>query len=317
MKNKLVLALILIVGLVVFCAVRDFIIKNVVVGVVSNVTGAPTRIGGFSLSIIKQTVSIADLKMYNPKGFPEDVLVDMPKIAVSYDLGALLKGKLHLKQLDIDLKEIGLAKNKQGKLNVDSLKIVEEQKKNKGNKKSDKVIAIQIDLVSLSMGRVVNKDYSVEGPAVIKVYEINLKKTYKNITSVQQLSALIMAEPLKAAGIQGAKIYGVMMLTGVAALPVAVVFTLAGKDYAQANFDLSWDRAYDLGMKQLQNSGKIKNGDRKKGIIHAEVNGAGVALQLKKITDLKTQITVSARKFGLPQPEISSGILYRISQELK
>jgi uncharacterized protein involved in outer membrane biogenesis len=318
MQKKIKIAILLVVILFGFCLVRDFIIKSIIGTVASSVTGAPTHIGGLSLSIIKQSIRISDFKMYNPSGFPRDVLVDIPKIGVSCNIGALLKGKIHLKQLDIDLKELGLAKNKEGKLNVDSLKIVEDQKsEKKGDQKPAKEMKIQMDVVNLSMGRVVNKDYNVEGPPVIKVYDINLKKAYKNITSAQQLAALIMAEPLKAAGIQGAKIYGVMMLTGVVALPVAAVFTFVGKDHAGADFDVSWDRAYEIGLKQLQKAGKIKAENKQNGVIDANVNGAGVTLKLKKVTANKTHIVVSARKFGLPQPEISAGILYRISDELK
>ena len=319
MPKKIKIIILVVVAIVGFCLVRDFAIKSIIGTVASSITGVPTHIGGLSLSIIKQSVRISDFKMYNPGGFPRDILVDIPKIGVTCNMGALLKGKIHLKQLDIDLKELGLAKNKEGKLNVDSLKIVEEQKnqKERGDRKPAKEMAMQMDMVNLSMGRVVNKDYSVEGPPVIKVYDINLKKTYKNINSAQQLAALIMAEPLKAAGIQGAKVYGVMMLTGVAALPVAAAFTFAGKDHAEADFNVSWDRAYDSGLKQLQKAGKIKTQNKQHGVIDANVSGAGVTLKLKKVTDNKTHIVVSARKFGLPQPEISAGILYRISDELK
>jgi len=318
MQKKIKIVILAVVILFGFCLVRDFLIKSIVGTVASSVTGTPTHIGGLSLSIIKQSVRISDFKMYSPSGFPRDVLVDIPKIGVVYNMGALLKGRIHLKQLDIELKELGLAKNKEGKLNVDSLKIVESQKaEERGVKKPAKEMAIRMDTVNLSMGRVVNKDYSVAGPPVIKVYDINLKKTYKNITSAQQLAALIIAEPLKAAGIQGAKIYGVMMLTGVAALPVTAAFTFAGKDHAEADFDVSWDRAYAIGLKQLQKAGKVKTENKQNGVIYANVNGAGVTFKLKKVTDNKTHIVVSARKFGLPQPEISAGILYRISDELK
>ncbi len=319
MKKKIILILLSFVVIVVFSIARDFIIKNIVTVVATNLTGAPTHIGGFSLSIIKQSIRISDFKMYNPKEFPRDILVDIPNIGVTCNMGALLKGKIHFKQMDIDLKELGLAKNKQGKLNVDSLKIVEDQKsaKDKGVKKPAKELAIQMDVVNLSMGRLVNKDYSAEGQPIIKVYDINLKKSYKNITSAQQLAVLIMSEPLKAAGIKGAKIYGAMLLTGVAVLPVAAAFTFAGKDYAEGDFNVSWDQAYESGIKQLERAGKIKSGNQQNGVISANVNGAGITLRLKKIKDNKTHIIVSARKFGLPQVETAAGILYRLSEELK
>lgn len=319
MKKILVIVLIVIIGLVALSIVRDSILKTVIASVASNITGAPVHIGGFSLGVIKQSVKITNFRMYNPKGFPKEILVDIPKLGVTLDLLALAKGKIHLKALDFELKELALTKNKEGKLNVDSLKVVEAGKEPKEEKakKPAKQMAMQMDVVNLNIGRVINTDYSAGEPPVVKVYDINIKKTYKNITSAQQLAALIIAEPLKAAGIQGLQIYAVTLITGVAALPVAAVFTLAGKDYAEQDFNAPWQQAYEAGLKALQNSGTVKKEDSLGGVISAEVGGSQVTLKLKKIDEGKTQIIVSARKFMLPQPEIAAGVMYKITEELK
>ncbi|MBP7088456.1 MAG: hypothetical protein KBB01_04070 [Candidatus Omnitrophica bacterium] len=317
MKKKLILIIICFLALVVFCALRDFVIKQVITLAASNITGAPTRIGGFSLSIIRQSVKITNFKMYSPKDFPPDVMVDIPLLGVSYDILPLIRGKIHLKELTLDLKEMGLIKNEEGKLNVDSLKLSEPKDKPDKPAKPVKQMSIQMDLVNLNIGRVVSKDYSVSGPTAIKVYDIGIKKTYKNINSAQQLAALIIAEPLKAAGIQGLGIYGASVLTGVAALPVAAVFTFAGKDYARSEYNVSWEKAYEVSLSILKTSGAVKKEDKTMGIINAEVGNSKVTLKLKKVTDKKTEITVSARKYMLPQPEVAAGIIYSISGKLK
>ncbi|MDP2946275.1 MAG: hypothetical protein Q8N61_02375 [bacterium] len=316
MQKKIRIIILAFVFLFGFCWVRDFFIKSLIGTVATSVTGAPTRVGGLSLSVIRQSVRISNFRMYNPKGFPKDILVDIPRIGVACNLAALTTGKIHLRQLDLEIKEIGMVKNKEGKLNVDSLKIAAEKSGEK-EKKPAKQLAMQIDIVSLGMGRVVSRDYSVEGQPVVKVYDINLKKTYKNITSAQQLAALIISEPLKAAGIQGLKVYGVSMLTGVAALPVMAAFTFAGKDYAQETFNVTTQRAYDAGLQAIKMAGKVKRENRDSGVINAEVNGARVTLKLKKLSEKSTQVTISARKFGLPQAEIASGVMYRLSEQLK
>jgi len=150
MRKKSVVLLVCLAALVFFCAARDRIIKEVMAAGISSVTGAPVEIGGLSLSIVKQTAVISDFKMYNPQGFSRDVLVDIPRIKVSCDAGALLKGKIYLKRLDIDLKEVGLAKNQQGELNVDSLKIVKDQKKTAGKEETKPAneMAIRIDVLT-------------------------------------------------------------------------------------------------------------------------------------------------------------------------
>jgi hypothetical protein len=314
MKKKIIIILICFLSLVVFSVTRDFVIKNIVTVVVTNVTGAPIRVGGFSLSIIRQSVKITNFRMYSPKGFPKDVMVDIPMMNVTCDVFSILKGKIYLKELAIDLREMGLVKNKDGKLNVDSLKI--SQAKEQAGKPA-KSMPLQIDLVQLNIGRVVSRDYGVSGEPVIKVYDVGVRKTYKNINSVQQLTALIIAESLKAAGIRGLGIYGVSMLTGVAALPVAAAFTFAGKDYAQQDYSVSWDKVYEVGLGVIKESGIVKKENKTTGVINADIRGAQVTLKLQELSNNSTRVTISARKFFLPQPEVAAGVMYRISEKLK
>jgi hypothetical protein len=320
MKKMVIMLILAVVLLTVFCVVRDFCIKSVVGTVATNITGAPVTIGSLSLSLVKQSIKITDFKMYNPKGFPKDILVDIPKIGVAWDIGALFAGKIHLRELDLEIKEIGMEKNKDGKLNVDSLKIVEEQKEamQKGIKPA-KQLPMQMDVVDLAMGRVVDKDYSAGGEPVVKVYDINLKKTYKNITSAQQLAALIITEPLKAAGIQGVKTYGAAMLTGVAALPVAAAFAFTAKDYSQETFRADMDKVYTASLEAIKKSGIVKKEVKAKSnsSIVGVVDGASVVCKLKALADSSIQVTISARKFALPKADIASGVMYKLKEELK
>ncbi|MCM8756551.1 MAG: DUF3568 domain-containing protein [Candidatus Omnitrophica bacterium] len=320
MSKRIKIIVLVIVIILGFCLVRDFFIKSIIETVISNLIGTPTRIGSFSLSVVKQSIKISNFKMYNPKGFPQDILIDIPQMGVEYDLGALLKGKVHFKRVDFELKEIAMVKNKEGKLNIDSLKIMEGKSKSTKEKKVEKPqkeIALHIDLMNLGIGRIVSKDYSVEGSEAIKVYDINLEKRYENINSLNQLVLLIIAEPLRSAGIQGLKVYTVSLLTGIAALPVAVAVTFAGRDYAQASLEVNRDKVYEIGLEMLKQMGVIKKEDSKEGVINAEVSGANVTFKLKKIDDKTTEITVYARKVGIPKPEIASGVIYKIQEQLK
>jgi hypothetical protein len=313
MKKKLILVLVFFIAVTAFCVVRDLVIRGVVGVVTTNVVGAPTHIGGFSLSILRQSVKITDFKMYSPPGFPHEVMVDIPLAYVSCDIFSFFSGKIHLKELTFNLKELTLTTNKEGKSNVNSLKIVEEGK----GKKFPKLPPMQMDLIQLNIGRIVEKDYSVHGPLAIKVHDVDIKRTYKNVNSLQQLIALLIAEPLKAAGINKLSQYGVSMLTGVAALPVAVAFTLAAKDYARQGYNASWSKAYEVSLSALKEAGTVKSENKETGIISAEVMGAQITLKLAKLSWFKTLITISARRFLLPQPEVAGGVMYRISDKLK
>ncbi len=309
--------ILLVVAIAIFAIgiIRDQIIKSVVTIVATEVVGAPVHIAGFSFGVFKQSVRISGFKIYNPKGFSRGILIDLSKINVVYDLRALFKQKLHLFYAEIELKEMGLEKNSKGELNVDALKVVKQGKTQET--KSSKQMPMQLDLVKLGIGKIVLKDYSAASTPSVKVYDININKSYKNITSAQQLTTLILVEPMKSAGIEGAKIYGVAMLAGVAVLPVSIAAKFIGRDSAQEDFTGNFDRIFEVSLATLRRMGKVTKEDKTRGIIDAEVDAAQVSLKITKKTGNKMAVVISARKYLLPKPEIAGGVLYEISDKLK
>ena len=305
---------IIVLGVVVFslaCIVilKDQIVKSVVTRAAATVIGTPVHMDSFSFSILRSSIRISGLKIYNPSGFPQGILVSCSKINVIYDRAALFKRKLHLVFLEIELDEMGLTKNKEGELNVDSLKVAQTSE-------PSKPMPMRIDLLTLGIGKIVYKDYSVGTEPAVRVQDVNIHKSYKDITSAEQLAVLILAEPVKAAGIKAAKIYGVAMLTGVAALPVGIAATFLGKDSVQQTTDAGFQRVYEVSLESVKRMGKLTKEDAVNGAIKANIQGAMVAIQLRKGSDNKTEITVSARKYVFPKPDIAGGVLYQIVDKL-
>ncbi len=304
----------IVMGIVVFFLIgivlaKDFIIKSVVTQVASKMIGAKVHMDGFSLSLLKSTINVSGFKIYNPSGFPEGILVSCPTIKVIYDREALLKNQQHFLLLEIELKEMGLTKNKEGKLNVDSLKIVKEPK-------SSPTTPMQIDLLNLKIGKIVYKDYTTGSEPSVRVHDVNKQHSYKSIPSAQQLALLVLAEPMKAAAIKNAQIYGVAMLSGVAFLPVAVAATFIGQDSVQEIVHANFDHVYKISLEVVGRMGKISKDDASNGAIKANIKGSNIALALKKKSDNETEITISARKYMLPQPDIAGGVLYQILDKL-
>ena len=257
--------------------------------------------------------------MYNPQGFPKEILIDMPQIYASCGIGALLGKKLHIKKIVINIKEIGIIKNKDGKLNVDSLKIMQKEEKPETERKGPgEQLPLKIDELILSVGKVVYRDYTVGQEPSVQVYEVNIKdKVYKNITSAQQLTALIISEPLKKTAISSAKVFAASTILGVGFLPAGVAITLMGKDSGQQTFNMPFDNVYEASLSLLKKSGSVTAENEKAGTIKAVVNKNDIHVQVKKITEKTTQLVVSAKKFFLPKPEIANGILLQISEKLK
>lgn len=313
--------LIIAVILIVFALLRDQIIKTAVSTAARQVTGAEVEIGGFSMSLLKQSVRVTGFKMYNPAGFSRAVLVDLPLAAVDCDVPALFKGRLHLKKVEVSLKEVGLERNKEGKLNVDALKVAQQPAQpSKGgaqDKKSSQPLALQIDMLTLEAGKLVMRDYSAGPEPSVKAYDINFKKSYKDITSAQQLTALILVESMKQAGIKGAGIYGAALLSETGIIPASVITTFAGKDSVEQELKVPLNRAYDAALQALQGMGRIVGEKKDEGVITASVQGADVTVNLKQVSASTTKITVSARKYMLPKTEVANEVLYRIAEQSK
>ena len=303
--------LFLLAGILVACVVaKDLILKGIVTAVATEVTGAPVHIGWFSLGVARPGVKVERLTLSNPAGFPQEAFLNVPLARVNYDLGAILKGRLHLPLVQLELKELVLVKNKGGANNVDSLKLVQEIKAQKGP--PPKVPPMQIDRLMLKIGRIVHKDYSGDKPLVL-VYTLNIDKEYRNITTPQQLALVVLSEPLKNAGIKGAAIYGAMAMTGIGLVPAVAAVTLTGQDKAEAMFEGSSEVVYAKALSVLKEQGSVVQ-EEKPGVIKAKVNASDVTVRLERMAKKSLRVTVSARKHFLPRHELAAGILYSIQE---
>ncbi|MDD5137957.1 MAG: AsmA family protein [Candidatus Omnitrophica bacterium] len=321
MKKILLIAVIVLIALSVIAVLKDQIIKNTVTMATSQITGAPTTIDSFSLGIIQQTVTVKGFKLYNPPGFPKEIFVDIPAIHVVFVLGDILKKNIHFKEIEIALKELVIIKDKEGKLNVDALKVAEEPQKPKEGTTQEQPtgqMPLQIDLLKLSIGKIIYKDYSKGETPKIEVYDLGYKqKTYQNITSAQQLVALILSEAMKGTAIKGAKIYAASAILGVGFLPAGVAFTLMGKDSAQNDFNIPFEKVYTVALNTVKTLGQVKSEDKNSGTIKVLIDKDDVTVKVQSVTEKTTRVIVQARRLLLPRPQIAGGVLQQMIDKLK
>jgi uncharacterized protein involved in outer membrane biogenesis len=84
-------------------------------------TGMDAEIGRFQLGIAEPTITIQDMKIYNPPSFGGTPFLEIPEIHVEYDRSALARRELHLTLLRFNLGELDIVKNAQGQTNIFSL----------------------------------------------------------------------------------------------------------------------------------------------------------------------------------------------------
>jgi len=143
-------------------------------------------------------VSIEDLRLLNPPGYKDRVMLDMPEIYVDYNLPALIAGKVHLNKLRLNMSEFVVVKNEKGEINLNALNVVKEQK---GEKKvtpaeKAKMPDMQIDVLELKVGKVVYKDYSMGGLPRVQEFNINIDERYLNVDDPDKLVSLIVVKAI-------------------------------------------------------------------------------------------------------------------------
>ena len=195
-----------VVALVVLVLARNIVIKAAMETGARVVAGMPLSIQKFDLDIVNTSVDIEGLTLKNPAGFHDTALVDIPKIFVSYQRAAIFSGKIHLKNIEFDLKQFTVVKNEKGELNLDRLKALQGTQKAPAKARKEapeapaKPIPIQIDMMHLKIGKVVYVDYSSGNP-VTKEFLISVDQSYENITDLYSVVRLIVLKAMMSSGI--------------------------------------------------------------------------------------------------------------------
>ena len=194
-------AIVLVVIIALFFG-KNMIIKTSVTTGVKAMTGLKLSIRSMNVGVFKSLIGINELQLYNPSGFKDKLMMDLPEIYVDYNLGAIMGGKAHLEEVRLNLKEFIVVKNEAGELNLDSLRVVketegEEAEKDDSKKEKTEMPDIQIDLLELKIDKVVYKDYSKGGSPKVREFNVNIDERYENITDPQSFVRLIIVKALK------------------------------------------------------------------------------------------------------------------------
>ena len=90
------LFVVLIVLLLVFLVGKNIIVKVAVEQGVRAVTGLSLKMQSLDISLSKTYVRIAGLQLFNPAGFPEKIMVDLPEIYVVMTCRPCLRNRFTL-----------------------------------------------------------------------------------------------------------------------------------------------------------------------------------------------------------------------------
>ena len=106
----------LVVLMVVLFFARNFIARESVEFGAKKMTGFPLEIGSVNVGVFSSQVDVRDLKLMNPPEFQEKMFVDMPELYINYRLHSMLSGAPHINDMLINIKQLVIVKNGQGRL---------------------------------------------------------------------------------------------------------------------------------------------------------------------------------------------------------
>ena len=194
MKKIIKIVTVVLVLVIVMFFAKNIMARTIISAGVKAITGLKLGIKSMDVGVLRTLIGVRGLELFNPPGFKDSLMADVPEIYVDYDLGAFFKKKVHLNELRLNLKELIVVKNNKGELNLNSLKVVKKKKKTAG--KDAKKTHFQINALELKIGRVIYKDYSTGGAPKVREFNVDVEERYENITDPRALGKLIMFRAL-------------------------------------------------------------------------------------------------------------------------
>jgi uncharacterized protein involved in outer membrane biogenesis len=200
----------IVVGIIVVIFILLLVFKNVLIKIAveegtKRVTGLELAIGSMDVGFFAPKVDVTDMRLFNPAGFNDKIMIDIQKFLVDFELASFFKKRAHFKTLEVNLKELSVVRNKEQKLNIDALKSVGEKKqqgkKPVEQKEAKKAPQVTIDKLILKIGKVTYKDYLPGETPFTKTVNVGINEVYRDVTDPNKLVLLIVVRALESSGI--------------------------------------------------------------------------------------------------------------------
>ena len=88
-------------------------------------------------------------------------------------------------------------------------------------------------------------------------------------------------------------------------------------DSVKADFDTSYDNAFNISFDVAKSIGSIETSEKPTGWIKFLTDKNNVAIHIVKLTEETVQVTVSARKYATPRVQFARNILAKIGNKIK
>ena len=107
--------------LVIALAYRDWIAGQLAERKIRDLTGLEAEIGNVSFSLAEPKFTFNNFKLYNTPEFGGALLLDIPELHVEYDRSALRHHQVHITFMRVNVNELDVVRNGEGRTNLYSL----------------------------------------------------------------------------------------------------------------------------------------------------------------------------------------------------
>lgn len=205
MKKFFLVLLFCLVGLVAALAFsKDYLLHKGVIAGTRFATGMELAIEKLKLRLISSDLAIEGLTLMNPMWYEERKMLSVPEIYTSLSIPSLFKKEIYVREMRLNLDELVVVKNKDGKVNIMELKALASSRKGKSAEKAaemkeeaGKTWPLRVKRLELSIGKVVYKDYSRGGEPKTQVFNVGInKEVYYDIDHPKTFISVLLTRSL-------------------------------------------------------------------------------------------------------------------------
>ena len=147
-----------VVALLALVLGRDWILKKVAVQSVADRTGLRAEIGSVDSGLRSPFLRVRNTRLFNQPEFGGGLLLDAPEFYARFDAAQAAAGRLHFHELRLNLAELTVISDAQGRLNLDHLEKEfrrrDQERRRKHVRKTNDLEFAGIDRLEVTLGAI-------------------------------------------------------------------------------------------------------------------------------------------------------------------
>ena len=186
MKKKLkLIGIILLVAVVFYFVFEHIILVDFAKKMVKHTVDLKTHMNRVTLNPFKGRITIKGLKIYNPSGFKNKTLANVPTVVVNFNKKTFFEEGTFFDRVIIHLKELNIVRNKEDIVNLSKVKALTPQEKSN----NDSPFVVKSCIIEIEDVHYIDYTKNEEGEK--ETFVIGEKEEYNKIRDPERIGRLV------------------------------------------------------------------------------------------------------------------------------